>query len=131
MNTSSNGNRRESSEKSTTSAPDAPPVTDELRDLEERALKNAARQLRTGATKIRNQFKDGDAAAQASAEQIARSLEARAHALLNGPAQKVIAEKTQSAPEPTIVYAAQEETLWATAAAFIAGLAVGVFFRRR
>lgn len=131
MKTSSNGNHRESPEDSKTSTPDVPAVMDEFHDLEERARKNAAKQLRTGATKIRNQAKSGDAAAQASAEHLARSLEASAAALLTGPAQKVASEKAQPTPEPNVVYAAQEETLWATAAAFVAGLAVGVFFRRR
>lgn len=131
MKTSSNGNHRESPEDSKISTPDVSAVMDEFQDLEERARKNAAKQLRTGATKIRNQAKGGDTEALASAEHLARSLEASANALLNGPAQKVAAEKAQPAPEPTIVYAAQEETLWATAAAFVAGLVVGVFFRRR
>lgn len=131
MKTSSNGNHSESPEDSKISTPSVPAVMDEFQDLEERARKNAAKQLRTGATKIRNQAKGSDTAAQTSAEHLARSLEASADALLNGPIQKITAEKAQSASQPNSADSAQEDTLWATAAAFIAGLAVGVFFRRR
>lgn len=115
--------------KVSTAAPEVEAENDaanpELLDLSERARKNAAKQLRTGATRIRNLSKEQDGAVSAEAERLAQELEQTANRLTRPEPETLEAKIDQMAD----LFGGNQ---WGAAiTAFVTGLILGLLMRRK